>query len=288
MKHVLIAGEGSYIGESFRRYLNQWPERYTAECLDVSGKSWRQHDLSGYDAVCMVAGIVHTKENPENQTLFYRVNCDLALEIAQKAKDAGVSQYIYLSSMSVYGLTEGKIGREMPVDPKNSYARSKAQAESGLQALRSPEFQVAVLRIPMVYGRGCKGNFKAVEKLALTSPFFPKVDNQRSMIYIGNLCEFLRMAVDRGLDGMFFPQNREYVCTYEMARMVAQANGKTLYPGYITGMGIRLLKRYSGMLQKAFGSLVYSDTETLGYAYCLMSLEESIKEMYAEKETGKK
>lgn len=283
MKRVLIAGEGSYIGEAFRRYMAKWPDRYVIESLDVSVQAWRQHDFFGYDTVCMVAGIVHIKENPENQSLFYRVNRDLALEIAQRARDAGVRQYIYLSSMSVYGLTEGEIGRETPLNPKNSYARSKAQAETALQALRTPAYQVAILRIPMVYGRGCKGNFKMVEKIALASPFFPRVYNRRSMIYIGNLCEFLRMAIECNLDGIFFPQNREYVCTYEMARLVARANGKTLYPGYVTGFVIGLMKRYSGTLQKAFGSLAYRDTETSGYAYCLTSFEESIKEMYAEK-----
>ena len=106
MKKILITGAGSYLGGSFERYLQQWPERYQADTVDMVDGSWREKSFSGYDSVYHVAGIAHSDHGKlsEAQTqLYYRVNRDLAIETAEKAKKDGVKQFIFMSSVIVYG-----------------------------------------------------------------------------------------------------------------------------------------------------------------------------------------
>ena len=109
MKRILIAGAGSYLGTAFERYIGQWPEAYNVETLSLRGDAWRKTDFSRFDVIYQVAGIAHQKETAENAQTYYEVNCDLAAAVAEQAKAAGVGQFVYLSSMSVYGMDTGVI-----------------------------------------------------------------------------------------------------------------------------------------------------------------------------------
>ena len=282
MKSILVAGTGSYLGESFRRYMKQWPDSYRVVCLDTIGQQWKDFDFSAFDTVYQVAGIAHIKETEDNKELYYKVNRDLAIDIAKKAKEAGVRQFIYLSSMSVYGLDEGIITPETKINPQSHYALSKAQAEEQLRSIENSNFQIAILRPPMVYGKDCRGNYNELEKIALKLPFFPKIKNERSMIYIDNLCEFVKQIIDQNNCGLFFPQNREYVCTYEMAKLIREANGRKTRPGYLTGVIIKICLKRVKKVMKAFGNLTYRDTERMNFAYSKYGLKESINEMYKD------
>ena len=239
----------------------------------------------------------------EQQALYYRVNCDLAAATARKARAAGVGLFIYPSSIIVYGDSApyGKsrmITRQTPVGNSHFYGHSKIRAEEELRRLESeplseekrhgPEgeapvgMQVAILRLPMVYGRGSRGNYPLLAKLADRLPFFPNVRNQRSMIYIENLCEFLRQCIEEGRGGLYFPQNPAYTSTSQMVREIAAAHGKKLLLLKVLNPLVALASRMPGrvgvLANKAFGSLTY-DREMSGdmEAYCLYSLEESIR-----------
>ena len=95
MKRVLITGKGSYIGSYFRDYLKEFPNDYYVEELDVRDDSWKQFDFSKFDVVYHVAGIAHIKETKENASLYYKVNRDLAVEIAKLSKSYGVKHFIW-------------------------------------------------------------------------------------------------------------------------------------------------------------------------------------------------
>ena len=263
MKRILITGANSYIGTSFEKYGSKWPERYETDTVDMIDGSWREKSFAGYDAVFHVAGIAHRKETKENAHLYYEVNRDLAIETAQKAKQDGVHQFIFLSSMSVYGKNTGVITQETPVAPKSNYGRSKAEAEKGIEGLQDADFNVAVLRPPMIYGKGCKGNYQTLVKFALKLPFFPYVKNERSMLYIENLCEFVRLLVEEGDGGTFCPQNAEYTNTSEMVKLIAEAHGKKIR--LIKGFGwlIKFFGIFSVTIQKAFGNFCYAFQEKM-------------------------
>ncbi len=287
MKKILITGANSYVGMSLERHLAQWPERYQVETVDMIDSSWREKSFAGYHAVFHVAGIVHleqAKNDPAQEGLYDRVNTRLAVETAQKAKAEGVGQFLFMSSASVYGLTApmGKvvtITRDTPLKPTDHYGRSKARAEEGLSSLTDETFRLAILRPPMIYGKGCKGNYQSMAKLARKLPVFPDVKNQRSMLYIDNLSEFVRLLIDDEAEGIFCPQNETYVCTSDMVSRIAHANGKgiVLIPGF--SWALKLLRPVTAMVDKAFGSLCY-DFELSQYPrdYCLKDLQQSITE----------
>jgi len=257
MKKILITGAGSYIGNSFESYLSRFPGQYTAQTVDMIGDGWKTFDFSGYDAVFHVAGIAHIKETPENASLYYAVNRDLAIATAQKAKTEGVKQFVFLSSMSVYGMEEGCITRDTVPSPKSNYGKSKLQAEEGLKQLRDDDFRVAILRPPMVYGEGCKGNYQSLVKFAKVMPFFPDYRNKRSMLHVDGLCEAVRNIVDQEQEGLFLPQDENYVCTCQMVQQIARDMGKTLPLLKILNPAVSLVKHCTNMGRKAFGDLYY-------------------------------
>ena len=288
MKNILITGAGSYIGTSFENYLKEnYPDDYRVDVVDMIDPAWKEKSFAGYDVVYHVAGIAHSdngKIPPEKEKLYRSVNTDLTVETAKKAKAEGVGQFIFMSSAIVYG-ESGKIGRpktvtkETPPAPANCYGDSKLQAERGILPLEDDTFRVVILRPPMIYGRGSKGNFPQLERFARKLKFFPYVKNERSMLYIGNLVEFVRLLIENGESGVFFPQNAEYSNTSELVRMIGEANGKKIR--LVRGFGwiLRLLGHFTGLVNKAFGNLTYepgmSEYKT---EYRKFSLRESIEE----------
>ena len=290
MKHILITGAGSYVGSSVETWLNQWPESYRVDTLDMIGDGWKDHDFHGYDAVVHVAGIVHredSKNDPGQAELYDRVNHRLAVETAKKAKKSGVKQFLFMSSASVYGLTApmGKvvtITAETPLNPTDNYGRSKAAAEKSLEALAGEGMKLAILRPPMIYGKGCKGNYQTMAKLAKKLPFFPWVDNGRSMLYMDNLSEFIRLLIDDEAEGIFCPQNEEYVNTCDMVSLIAHASGKNILMIHGFGWALKLLRPMTSMVDKAFGSLCY-DFALSAYPrnYCIKDFPQSVLETEA-------
>lgn len=265
VKRVLITGANSYIGTSIESYLLQWPDQYHIDTIDMIDESWRQKSFAGYDSVYHVAGIVHRDTSAiggVNRRHYYAVNTDLAIEVAMKAKADGVSQFIFMSSMAVYG-SEAKIGetriitRDTRLDPVSSYGDSKMQAEKGIEPLEDDAFHVCILRPPMVYGPGCKGNYPILAKAARKLPFFPDIKNQRSMLFVGNLARYVKKVIDHRQSGVFFPQNSEYVCVSDMVRQIAKTHGKTIRLTKMFNPILRLLSKVIGLVNKVFGSLMY-------------------------------
>jgi len=286
MKKILITGAGSYIGTALGRYLAQWPERYIVDTVDMIDGSWRERSFAGYDCVYHVAGIAHADTgavSDERKKLYYSVNTDLAIETAKKAKADGVPQFIFMSSASVYG-SATPIGREYiitwdtPFAPSNVYGDSKVKAEQGIRPLSDERFKVAILRPPMSYGPGSKGNYPTLSKLARKLPVFPVVQNSRSMLFIDNLTEFVRLIVENEESGIFCPQNAEYSNTTDLVRRIAAIHGKKILflPGFAWAM--KLMSLVTTLPNKAFGNMTYAmELSDYKEPYQLVSLEESIR-----------
>ncbi len=255
MKKILITGANSYIGISLEQWLIKWPENYYIEIVDMIGSGWKEKDFSTFDVVFHVAGIVHIKETKENRNLYNQVNRDLAYETAVKAKNEGVGQFIFLSTMSVYGIETGRISAGTMPNPLNSYGSSKLQAEVKISELANNNFRIAILRPPMVYGKGCKGNYPRLSSLAVKLPIFPDFKNERSMIYIDNFSEFVRCLIDSLSAGTFFPQNEEFVSTSEMVSLIAKSHDEKIIMTSLFNPIIKILNR--GVISKVFGNLTY-------------------------------
>lgn len=296
MKRILITGEGSYIGTSVERYLQEYNSRCGKECyridtISLLDEMWRNYDFSPYETIFHVAGIAHADigaVSEETKALYYRVNRDLAYEAAQKAREQGVKQFIYMSSVIVYGDSapcgsSKHITEDTLLSPANFYGDSKKQAEEVLFSLDTEAFRVAVLRPPMIYGPSSKGNYPLLAKFAEKLPIFPDMHNERSMLYVENLAEFVRMLIDSGRGGIFFPQNKEYVTTSQMVKAIAQAGGKQIRLWKICNPLVTIAAKLPGkvgrMVNKAFGNLtVDQDLSRRDFdGYQIYSLEESIQ-----------
>lgn len=286
MKRILITGINSYLGGRFRQYMEQFPD-YATVSISMRDGSWRGEDFTGFDVVYHVAGLAHSDNgriSPEKAQKYYEINTDLTKELANKAKREGVKQFIFMSSAIVYG-DSAPIGRRRRIDrstvctPANCYGDSKLQAELGLRRLEDKNFRVVILRPPMIYGPGCKGNYPVLSLFAQRLPVFPYVDNERSMLFVDNLMAFVKLMIDNEESGTFFPQNAEYSNTSELVRMIAEAHGKKLILVRGFTWALKFLGFFTALVDKAFGSLSYdmSMSEYPGGEYRLYSLEESIR-----------
>lgn len=283
MKKILITGQNSYIGNAFIEYIQsrQDASEYEIEKISLRQASWRKTGWAVYDVVIHVAGIAHSdikRASEEIKKQYYTVNRDLAIEAARKARKEEVRQFIYLSSMIVYG-NSGGINNKTHPKPENFYGDSKWQGEQQLIQMNSPDFKVVIVRPPFVYGRGSKGNYPLLAKLSKVTPVFPRYENKRSMIYIENLCEFLRLLIMKEKDGVYHPQNKEIVSTAELVQIISEATGHVICFTCLFNYFIKLLERRRGLVKKIFGSFYYvpelSVYEEMDYQ--LYSLEESIR-----------
>ena len=286
MKKILITGANSYIGTSFEKYIYEnYRDGYQIDTLDMIDPNWKEYDFSGYDSIFHVAGIAHAdvgNVSKETEKLYYQVNCDLAYETALKAKKSKVKQFIYMSSIIVYGESApyGKtkiITKDTKPEPANFYGDSKLQAEIKLSPLQDDSFNLVIIRPPMIYGKGSKGNYPMLSKLAKKLPVFPKISNQRSVLYVENLCEFVRLVISNNDQGIYYPQNSEYASTTVIVKTI---NPKIRISGILNpGVFIssKIPGKISGLCNKAFGNLVYEKSMSqYSENYCCYDLKESI------------
>lgn len=305
-KRVLITGAGSYIGETFRTYAAEKYSTLKIDAIDMIDSGWREKVFSSYDIVYHVAGIAHADVGNVDEATkekYYTVNTDLAVEVCKKAKAEGVKEFIFMSSMIVYG-ESAPYGKKKVVDgdtvPRaaNFYGDSKLQADVAVRELADDDFKVIVIRPPMIYGKGSKGNYPALSKLAKKLPVFPEVENERSMLHIDNLCEFLCqiMLIEEVKQNatVLTPQNAEWTKTSEMVKEIAKIRGKHIKSLDIMRPAVMIGGKVPGkigrLVNKAFGNSVYAHEISVyeGMDYQKVSLLESIIRTEGSRETSDK
>lgn len=279
-RKVLITGAGSYIGTKVQQWLEQWPDEFEVNSIDTINDNWKKTDFSQYDIVNNVVGIAHVKAFKSEGPLYYAINRDLVIAIAKTAKEAGVKKFIHMSSMIVFKevkTLEGKqIYKDTKPEPNGFYGDSKLQGENGVSELACETFKVCVIRLPMIYGPGCKGNFPRLVWLAQRTPIFPAWHNKRSMLYIDNLCEFVKQLILHEMDGIVYPQNDEYADTVEIIRYYAKANGNRIWITRLFNPIIWLLGNHVRSLGKMFSNGTYDmKMSEYPFNYHVNSLKES-------------
>ena len=282
VKKILITGKDSYIGIHVKEWLKKEANQYEVTELDIKTQDWLQEDFSKYDTILHVAGIAHVSTDKKLEDLYYKVNRDLAIQVATKAKKENVKQFIFMSSMIIYGDDEN-IGEKKVIDknttpqPKNFYGNSKLQAEEGIKKLEDENFKAVIIRTPMVYGPNCKGNFQRLKKIAKLSPIFPDIQNERSMIYIDNLCEFIKQAIDNKERGTFYPQNKEYISTKQIIKVMAENMNKKMHFIKLFNPIIRMMSKKINLINKVFGTKVYAKELSGDFNYIVVDNKESIR-----------
>ena len=288
MKRVLITGANSFVGMNIERWLMDTPDEFSVDTVDTMNDAWKQADFSQYDVVFNVAGIAHVNPKPEMAPLYYKVNRDLAIEIAKWAKEHGVKQYIYMSSKIVYhnnkNLKMDVITADTIPNPNDFYGDSKLQAEIGLRELETETFKMCILRPPMIYGLNNKGNLPRLAWLATKVPVFPAWHNKRSMLHVDNLAEFVKQLILRDMSGTFFPQNSEYADTVELVRYFANKYNKKVWITSLLNPFVWLGSFFFKPICKMFSSSNYEQNMSqYGFDYQVVSYKESLKDVVPKK-----
>lgn len=282
MKKVLITGANSFVGTNIEKWLLKNPSDFAVDTVDTMNDIWKTADFSKYDVVYHVAGIAHVDPKPEMAPLYYKVNRDLTIEIAKYAKAHGVKQFIFMSSGIVYHASKSLKGdvktKNTVPNPNDFYGDSKLQAENGLKEMECDTFKVCILRPPMIYGPGNKGNLPRLGWLATKTPIFPAWHNKRSMLYVENLAEFVKQAILHELNGIYFPQNAEYSDTVEIVRHFAKEHGHKIWISKIFNPLVWIASFFVPAIPKMFSDSYYvQEMSTYDFEYQLVSFEDSIK-----------
>ena len=282
MKRILITGANSFVGTNIEKWLIREPEQFQVDTVDTMNEAWKKADFTKYDVVFHVAGIAHVNPKLEMAPLYYKVNRDLTIEIANWAKEHGVKQFIYMSSKIVYHASKSLKGdwvrKDTKPDPNDFYGDSKLQAEKGLKGLQCNTFKVAIIRPPMIYGPGNKGNLPRLGWLAQKTPVFPAWHNKRSMLHVVNLAEFVKQITVREMSGTFFPQNAEYADTVEIVRLFAKEHGHKVWISRLFNPLVWLGAKFLPAIPKMFSDSYYvQEMSKMGFDYQVISFEESLK-----------
>lgn len=259
----MITGKKGYIAGKIREWLEREAPQNTVLSLDLRDSAWEQTSLTKVDVIVHTAAFVHQNEKKHSYEEYEQINVELTRRLAEKAKREGVRQFVFFSTMAVYGIKpscfrETVITADTKPNPRTFYGKTKLEAEELLYDMASDSFVVSVLRPPMIYGPGCPGNYNGLRKLTLKTPVIPKISNKKSMLYIEYLCMIVDEILLQQAGGLFFPQNPQTVCTTELAEFIVKANGQRKLCSRCVGVMVMLASIFVGRLRKAFGTEYYA------------------------------
>lgn len=258
-KRVLITGETGYIARQLRLYLVC--EGYSAQNISIRKRLPEPDELEPYGVVVHCAALVHERRRAKKD--YYKINTELTRRLAINFKRGGGGQFVFLSTMAVYGAEASLGGRTIideatPKNPKGYYGRSKLIAEQSLLKMEDEAMRISIIRPPIVYGADCPGNYAHLVKASKILKIFPYIRNERSMIHIDSLCKYIAQVIRDELSGVFHPQDQKYHCTSDIVKSLAKENGNNMYLSKTLGGLVKALD--IPQTRKIFGSLIYSKT----------------------------
>lgn len=254
--NILITGETGYIANYLYNYLKSQNSNYIINKRSIKD-NFEDSMLTGVDVVVHLAGLVHKNEKNYVEKDYMNVNTKVTGKLAKMAKEAGVKHFIFFSTMAVFGKVKGEISDKTLINPISYYGKSKLIAEGILQTLHDESFNVAIVRPPMVYGPDCPGNYALLRNLSIKTKIFPFIENQRSMIFIGNLTEFIKQLIVHRATGTFHPQDPQYINTMDMVNEIAKVHNKKIYTTVIGASILKICIGKTNIYSKVFGDLYY-------------------------------
>ena len=252
---ILITGNHSYIGSSFKNFLKNNPE-YIVDNISVRDDKWKYHSFKNYDVIIHLAALVHKNEKKYSLLEYERVNVDLTIDLAKKASDDGVKNFFFLSTMAVFGKRK-VINSSSPLNPSTKYGISKLKAEYQLVSFfQNSETSLTIFRPPMVYGRGAPGNPRIIEVLSKFSPFFPETYNTKSFIHIDKLLSVFLSNLNFKGSCILHPKDENNSSTFELYSRYRSYIGKKAFPLKLLGLFIKKLQ-FIKFIDKIFGNQYY-------------------------------
>lgn len=300
MKRILIIGGDSFIaGQFIREYVttdtitcySRRPTGYEKEIVVKAFRDMPVEAFAGFDSVINFAAIVHRPEL-KDQELYDDVNYRMACVLAQKARQAGVRQFIQMSTIAVFG-TASRISSATPEMPKTYYGFSKLKADKELLSMSSHEFKAVIIRPPMAYGGGmAPGNMMRLIRLVnrhIPLPF-GSARNRRDFINVKNLIDFIHLTIEKEAEGIFYPTDKEPYSTRNVVEVISRQLGVHTINLPSPSLFLKMVEKVRPELyQKLWGDVVVDRQlalNTIGYEP-RYTLEDGIREMVESFKQGK-
>jgi UDP-glucose 4-epimerase len=261
--NISITGSSGFVGSNFIRTSHNFVKTE----IDLLTRKVDEISFNKIDSVLHLAALVHQmKGAPEEE--YFKVNRDLAYEVAKKAKAEGVKQFVFMSTAKVFGeSTTGKPAwnEYSECNPRDPYGKSKYEAEKLLLGLQDENFKVAIVRSPLVYGVGVKANMYNLVRLVNKVPVLPfgGIQNRRSMVYVGNLVALLKHIIETQALGIFIAGDRKTLSTTKLTQLIGEASNRNVMlikiPGFMLKMAAKIKP---SIVDRLFGSLELDNSST--------------------------
>lgn len=228
MKKLLLTGANGFLGSYF---IKKYNSKYDIKKFSFLNDSLNKLDINGVTTIVHLSALVHQMSGA-SQDEYEKVNVTQTLELAKRAKRNGINHFIFMSTVKVYGEETSIAYNENSIcTPEDEYGKSKLKAEKELLKLEDNSFKVSIIRTPVVYGYGVKANIKNLIKLVQKVPILPfgKINNRRSMVYIGNLCHMIDMLIENKISGVFLAADDEPLSTSRLIELIAKYLNKNVY-----------------------------------------------------------
>ena len=251
MKNICITGANGFVGKFLCKVLvsSNKSVRGIVRTSDTSMNSskieyvslgdmnseinWREH-LNGFDCIIHCAGKAHDMNEKNNVNMYHSINTEVTKVLAEQAVKSGVKRFIFLSTIKVNGESTGNNNqnfifknKDIP-NPQDAYSTSKLEAEKLLWEISAKtNLEIVVVRLPLVYGYGSKGNLAKLIKLINSGMFLPfsLINNKRSLIGIDNLVDLLIRCIDHpeASGKTFLASDRKDLSTPEFIKLIASS-----------------------------------------------------------------
>jgi len=259
---IAVTGTTGFVGGRCMRIPFKGYEKIP---LNLRSDTPEQIELRGVNTIVHLAGKAHEMQ-PIPDSIYFKVNFELTRALAERAKTAGVSHFIYISSTKVYGdEINGVVNEDSACLPTDAYGKSKRMAEEYLLSMQSDDFTVSIIRPPLVYGPVVKGNMIRLLELAEKNIPLPfgNAGNARSMIYLDNLVALINHVIEKKAAGIFIGGDALPLSTDRLITLMRKSLGKK--PGLISlpaFMRSMLKKIRPDMYTRLFGSFEVDNSGT--------------------------
>ncbi|MDY3200002.1 MAG: NAD-dependent epimerase/dehydratase family protein [Arcobacter sp.] len=228
MKKLLITGSNGFVGSYF---INKYKNKYDIKTFSFLKNDMNTLDCNSVDVLFHLSALVH-QMGGASASEYERINVTQTLQLAKRAKESAVKHFIFMSTVKVYGEeTNSKYAENSICNPEDDYGKSKLKAEHELQKLEDENFKISIIRTPIVYGYGVKANIKSLVNLVNKVSLLPfgKIENKRSMVYIGNLCHLVDEVIIQQKAGIFLASDDEPLSTSKLIDLIAKNLDKKIY-----------------------------------------------------------
>lgn len=282
IRNILLTGSNGYLGNSF---LNQYKNKYFFEKFSLLSQKLENTNFDNIDIILHCAALVHQKIE-HSYTKYHEINVDYPLKLAKLAKQNGVKQFVFISTIAVYGEDEEKLDENTICNPITPYGKSKLEAEKNLLKLNDDSFIVSIIRPPMIYGKNAPGNIDSLIKLVKKLPIIPlgDIENKRSFISIQNLCFIVDEIITQQKSGIFLASDDEPLSTSKLIELIAKNLDKKVYLIKIPFFESLLKILKPSFYKRLYGSLELDNTITKEKLNLqnLYSIEDGIRLMIKE------